>query len=112
MRPDRPDRSARFFVSLLALAATTALAPRSAQAADDERQIDAFVGAGAEFWPTPDPGGHGWLLAGISVDPLPGDGRFAATFNTETLALEYSDIHLSESWRAGFRSRASWGLHT
>ncbi|MGM0556657.1 MAG: hypothetical protein ACQEVA_09800 [Myxococcota bacterium] len=104
------DGRARVIASLLALAAVMILAQRAAQAADGERQLDAYISAGAEFWPTPDAGGHGWLLAGISVDELPGDGRFVATFNTETLALDYSDVRLAESWRAGFRIKGELGF--
>jgi hypothetical protein len=89
----------------------TALAyPSDARASDDGRSIEAFVAVGAEAWPSPEPGGHGWLLGAISIDKLPGDARASALFNTETLSLEYSDIHLSEAFRLGFRLKGELGF--
>jgi hypothetical protein len=97
-------------VAIVALAATLLMVSQDARAAEDGRDIDVFVSAGAEFWPTPDAGGHGWLLAGVRADALPGDARFTATFNTETLTLDYSDIRLADSLRAGVRLKGELGF--
>lgn len=76
---------------------------------DDKPRVDVFLSVGAEAWPAPEQGGHGWLLAAVTIDELPGDGRFAATFNTETLSLSYTDLRPSDALRAGFRLKGELG---
>lgn len=93
---------------LLALAVSTV--PSTVWASDEDRSVDVYLSAGGEAWPTPDAGGHGWLLAAISLDKMPADGRLTATFNTETLSLDYTDLRVSESVRLGFRLKGELGF--
>lgn len=102
-------RISALFSSLLVVAAASFSAVAVAETPSQEDRVDVYVGAGVGAWPSPQAGGHGWGIAAVAVEEMPGDARFVATFNTETLSLEYLDVNLARDLRLGVRLKGEFG---